>query len=743
MKAEESYTACLDEDPSNADALSNLANLLSHGAVSAPTPRILELYERALASDPLHFQGYLNYGTFLRQQVGRHSDAALVFERGLRYHPGSTALSFELAFTFELLGQNDKAASIYEEIIAIDPDYTSALLNLSALYHKRLLLDDAIGLYSRALSTIESYERDCFQDVQSAEDLFTHIRSPFADYDHGKKEGCICSSTDDAIKILSNKGLALRQLGRYTESIACFQEVMSLLKACDASGQPSKDYLTASVDLFISAKAGCFFSAWSWLGSLLSRLDELDLNDGTIPSLKPFDTLSLPVSPSWKRKLADLYSKGIENDLAAQRYRLGRANNGKQKLRLGFMSHDFSYHPTTFLFEGIVVANKNSSSIDIAAYSYGVDDGSKERKELTELLGDAFFDISSMSHEDAIRVVSEDSPHIIFDMQGFTLGSRPQLMASRCANIQVSFLAFPGTTGSSFIDYVIVDRHVAAIERAEDEFTEKLAILPRSYQANYFVEPVQIPIRGSDEWAKLREKEGLSTSKSVFVFANLNKQDKIDPESFLTWMHCLRRVEDSVIWLLEPSQPEAAKIIKKNLRSNAEAAGISPDRIIFAKKVNRMAHLRRMAAGDLFLDTFLYGGHTTATDALRGGMPLLTLAGDSFSSRVGMSLLHGMNSRRGSSLIAYDSEEFIDAATEIASAQIALAKSRLPDKKSIAERFLEPDEKSNNTWHTTPENELFDWKLFSKDLEDLSKMMLEVERLSSESMNIVLAGIES
>ena len=180
------------------------------------------------------------------------------------------------------------ATSIYEEIIAVHPNYTSALLNLAALYHKRLFLEDAIGIYSRAISTIV-YQRDCFRHVQSADDLFTRVRSPVTYYAYQNNEICICPSTEDVgmiFKILSNKGLAFHQRGRFIEAIECFQEVIALLLACDTSSQPSNDLLTTSVDLFLSSKAGCFFSAWDWLGSLLSYIDALDLKDGVIVSLR-------------------------------------------------------------------------------------------------------------------------------------------------------------------------------------------------------------------------------------------------------------------------------------------------------------------------------------------------------------------------------------------------------------------------------------------------------------------------
>ena len=668
-------------------------------------------------------------------------------------------MRFGLVSVKELLGHIHESAVLYGEIISNDPIHTLALLNLGALYHKQSLHVDAIKLYSRALSTVVSYQRSCFLNsmVSPVDDLFTQIQSPFEEpyyqTNNNIHDGCKqqCPPKDDIdtlSKILNNKSLALYQLGRYTEAIQHIQESIAVLQVCKStprSGQQISHDLSltaAATQLFLISRAGCFFSAWDWLEEVINKSSGSHLN-----AWMPFDTLGLPVSSSWKRKVAQVHSNDIVNkqllaavvhnhdDMAVQR-----------KPRLGFMSHDFSDHPTTYLFEGVAAAHdiqhddnsttdssssSSSSIVEIAAYSYGPppDNNSQARKRIMDRIGSSnFFDISSMSHVDASKVVCDDRPDIIFDMQGLTLGARPQLMANRCSDIQVNYLAYPGTSGASYIDYVLVDRHVAVVERAEDEFTEKLAILPRSYQANFFPEPVHVPPRGSTEWKELRSKEGLSTSVSDFVFANLNKQDKIDPASFSAMMQCLHRVPESVLWLLEPSRQEASEIVKRNLRASAEKAGISSNRLVFAKRVDRTTHIQRMAAGDLFLDTFLYGAHTTATDAMRGGLRLLTLAGDSFSSRVGMSLLHNMNSNgKAASLITYTEQEFVNVAVELATAQIDYSytkDSSLLELKPIATRFIEPNDGEKD-------NKLFDWKGYSSDFDALSLMMLEVKHLKS------------
>ena len=195
-------------------------------------------------------------------------------------------------------------------------------------------------------------------------------------------------------------------------------------------------------------------------------------------------------------------------------------------------------------------------------------------------------------------------------------------------------------------------------------------------------------------------------------------------------LRCLARVPESVLWLLAPSR--GAAVVRDNLLRRAAGDGIAAERLVFAARVGRAAHLRRLAAGDLFLDTFLYGAHTTATDALRGGMALLTLVGDVFAGRVGTGLLEGMNANRAASLVTYSVQEFEDVAVEVATAQRDRASSRLPGAESIGAQFIEPDNRGGS--------ELFDWQSYSRDLEYLSRMMLDVKQLTSTKMHIVLTS---
>ena len=371
-------------------------------------------------------------------------------------------MRFGLASVKELLGHISESAVLYEEIISNDPIHTLALLNLGALYHKQSLHVDAIKLYSRALSTVVSYQRSCFLNsmISPVDDLFTQVQSPFEEpyYQNNNNidvNGCKqqCPSKDDIdtlSKILNNKSLALYQLGRYTEAIQHIQESIAVLQVCKSpSGQQLHDHsLTAAVtQLILISRAGCFLSAWDWLEEVINNSSGSHLN-----AWMPFDTLGLPVTPSWKRKVAQVHSNDIVNKQLLAVVHNHHDMTVQRKPRLGFMSHDFSDHPTTYLFEGVAAAHaiqhddnsttassssSSSTIVEIAAYSYGPpDNNSQARKRIMDRIGSSnFFDISSMSHIDASKVVCDDRPAIIFDMQGLTLGVIPQLMANRDALI--------------------------------------------------------------------------------------------------------------------------------------------------------------------------------------------------------------------------------------------------------------------------------------------------------------------
>ncbi|CBJ48372.1 UDP-N-acetylglucosamine--peptide N-acetylglucosaminyltransferase, family GT41 [Ectocarpus siliculosus] len=520
----------------------------------------------------------------------------------------------------------------------------------------------------------------------------------------------------------------------------------------------------SDVDMMVmlrARKASCDWRDWERdVFDLKYQVDVKQLAFGRPPSLLPFDTLLLPhpVTPAWRRRLAEAHSAryveastalvgsrsheaflgenrtrdaarpegsdrrtdmqegiGVEYDgrgevtgttAGARIHGTTRTDEGRARLKIGFIGHDFDEHPTAHMIEGVFVWQKRlsgtrqhgtgaadhltsgapqkndwtASMVETNCCSYGGGGQNAKRtsrgdggnstfsraRESIRSCASSFVDLYADGHRESVERIRADGVDILVDLQGHTLGGRGQITAARPALVQVNYLVFPGTSGAPYIDYLLGDRHVTPPEHARD-FSESLVLLPRTYQANLYegLAPTSSSSGRKHDRAVLRRGQGLPGDLSRAVFANFNKVDKLDPESFSLWMQILRRVPGSVLWLLEASAVDSERAaIRTRLRQEAESQGVDGGRIVWAKWVSKSEHLSRHALADLFLDTLTYGAHSTATDALAGGLPLLTLAGASFASRVGISLLRNAGPSQSALLVA-GQREFEDLAVDL------------------------------------------------------------------------------
>jgi len=291
------------------------------------------------------------------------------------------------------------------------------------------------------------------------------------------------------------------------------------------------------------------------------------------------------------------------------------------RLRVGYLSGDFQQHATAMLMVEMLEAHDHRS-VELFAYSHAADDGKGMRQRLMATF-DTFRDIQALDDRQAADRVRADAIDILVDLKGYTLGSRTLLLAHRPAPVQVSFLGYPGTLGQDFVDYLISDRFVTPRTAAAD-YREALACMPHSYQPRGRVNTQPAP-------CPTREAAGLPALG--FVFACFNQAWKFTPPVFDVWCDLLRSVPGSVLWLLDDRQARG------NLRNEALARGVSPHRLVFAPDLPQAAHLARLPLIDLMLDTWPYNAHTTASDALSAGVPLVTCAGETFASRVAGGLL--------------------------------------------------------------------------------------------------------
>jgi len=384
---------------------------------------------------------------------------------------------------------------------------------------------------------------------------------------------------------------------------------------------------------------------WSGHAELSARLAKL-VKEGRAGRGLSLLSMLLWDSPSLHRRCAELAaSTYAQREKAPPPPSKARARRSA-RIRVAYVSADFRRHPIARLTAGLIEGH-DRDRFEITGISLGKDDDSAERQRLAGAF-DRFRDMRQRPSSTIAQAMREQEIDIAVDLMGYTDDCRPQIFLGRAAPIQVSFLGFPGTSGMAAMDYIVVDPFIAAGE-LRGSATEKLVILPDCYQCN---ESWREPLGG------VPSRSACGLPEDALVFCNFNQAKKITPDVFEQWMRILRGIEGSVLWLLKPPDQAVA-----NLRREAERRGIDPQRLIFAERAEHDLHIARNGLPDLHLDTFPYNAHTTASDALRGGAPILTRSGQSFPARVCGSLLTTIGVPE---LITHSAEEYEILAVELA-----------------------------------------------------------------------------
>ena len=350
-----------------------------------------------------------------------------------------------------------------------------------------------------------------------------------------------------------------------------------------------------------------------------------------------------------------------------------------KKIRIGYFSADFHNHATMHLMAELFECH-DKSKFELIAFSFGPDKQDQWRKRVL-ICFDQFVDVRLKSDHEISLLVRKMEIDIAIDLKGFTQDCRPNIFAKGSAPIQVSYLGYPGTMAADYIDYLIADRALIP-EKYQKYYSEKIVYMPNSYQVN-------VSKRSVSETSLLRHELGLPNTG--FVFCCFNNNYKITPPTFNGWIRILKAVEDSVLWLMESNNNTT-----KNLKKEAMKFGINEDRLVFATYMPVKEHLNRIKQADLFIDTLPYNAHTTTSDALRMGLPVLTCMGRSFASRAAASLLNAVNLPE---LITTTQEEYESLAIELATN---------PEKLKIIK------DKLVNNLPTAP---LYDTPLFTQHLE--------------------------
>jgi predicted O-linked N-acetylglucosamine transferase (SPINDLY family) len=418
---------------------------------------------------------------------------------------------------------------------------------------------------------------------------------------------------------------------------------------------------------------------WDCIDSDISNLIEsLSKNDKLT---NPFPPLAYIDDQSTLTKIAIDWSKNKYPPSNFLPQIKSRPIIGNRRIKLGYFSADFHAHATTLLMAGLFEAH-DRSKFELIAFSFGPDSEDPLTKRVRASF-DRFIDIRTLSDRAVAAYARELNIDIAIDLKGFTQDSRTGIFAERAAPIQLNFLGFPGSMGAPYIDYIVADPYIIP-QNHESAYTEKVLRLPHCYQPNDNRRCVS---------NKPQSRIEHDLPENAMVLCSFNNNYKITPVVFDIWMRILKKFPNAVLWLLKDNPSS-----EKNLRIEAAAKGVSPERLIFAKRVSPEDHLARHACADLFLDTYPCNAHTTASDALWSGLPIVTCSGNSFASRVAGSLLNTLNLP---DLITKNLSEYEIKIVELINrpSLIAEVKERLKSNKQISP--------------------LFDTMRYTKDWEDL------------------------
>ncbi len=559
-----------------------------------------ELYRQILNLQPGHF-GALYLSGIIAAESHNGIEAATLLSRAAKSRPGDADTHFALAQVLEGLKQHEDALNSYDNAIRLKPD-------LAAAHNNR---GNVCFILQRYQAALESYDRaiqlnDAFVEAHSNRGAVLrrmgHLETALGSFDKA-----ITLEAENA-DVHASRAKVLMDLRRFGPAAASFDRALAL--------SPNYPYLVGE-----RLHAKMHLCDWDGFDTQVQELESrIERGEQVTP---PLPLLAMIDSPSLHRLAAETWSR--HKHPAQSTMPAGVKPSPSEKIRIGYFSMDFHSHVVGLLVAELIESHDRDKFV-IYAFSFGPDSGDHVRKRLEKAF-DVFLDVRDRSDEEIAALSRSLGIDIAVDLAGFTAGSRTGIFARRAAPLQVNYLGYPGTMGAPTFDYIIADPTVVP-EPNRRHYVEKVALLPESYQANDATRPVDSRELGRSE---------LGLPKVGFVFCCFNNGYKITPSVFDIWINILKNVSGSVLWLLA-GLPEATG----NLRGEARARGIDTDRLIFAERAPLANHLARHRAADLFLDTFPYNAHTTASDALWAGLPLLTRAGESFAARVGASLLRAV-----------------------------------------------------------------------------------------------------
>ena len=598
-------------------------------------------------------------------KLQKYSEAKASAEKAISLEDGNSEAYLNLGLIEKELKQLNAALIYFDRAISLNSSYVEAYSNKGNILQSLERYEEAIAHYDKAIALKPDYA-EAYSNKGNVLNELKRYEEAIAQYDKA------LGLKPEYAEGWSNKGITLQALKRYEDAIAHYDKALSL--------KPGIDWVRGDL---LHAKMR--IAHWSGLQDGVKTMADQVLQGLKVTS--PFTTLALLDDPLLHKKASQIYAKEKYPPNAA----LGPIEKRSmgEKIRIAYFSADFCNHPVAYLTAELFEMH-DRSQFEVMAFSLVKTSPADDMSARLKNGFDRFIEVEDLSDQAVAKLAREFGVDIAIDLTGPTLNSRTGIFAYRAAPIQVNWLGYPGTIGAEFIDYIVADSTI--IPKSHRQFyVEKVVCLPNTYMVD---DSKRLPS------SRIFSKKECGLPEHAFVFCCFNNDYKLNSLVLDSWAKILHGVKQSVLWISENNAS-----FRVNLVAEFEKRGVEANRIIFAKRVELMTdHLARYRLADLFLDTYPYNAHTTAIDSLKAGVPVLTLPGKSFASRVAASLLNTVGL---SELIANTPDEYEALAIDLASN---------PDKLNAFKASLSSQRESPP---------LFDTKLFAQDLEAAFTMMYE------------------
>lgn len=637
------------------------------------------LYKAVLAEAPDNFDALVLLGLIANERAAP-ARAIKLFDRALRVNDKSAVALSSRGLALRELNRLNEALATFERALQFAPDHFQAQANRALVLSDLGRHDESLAAYDAAIALRPDEAGAHFNRGKVLRDLGRH-EAALASYDRA------IALAPGFAAAFNDRGAVLTELHRFEEAALSYDRAISL----------SPDYATVQPFLlgdWIHARMKV--CDWSGLDPAFDRAREA-IDAGT-PASTPFAALSMPLSAGQQLACAKTFSR-LRGPAQASPL---RPRKKVERLRIGYFSSDLREHAIAHCIAEMIALH-DRSQFEPVAFALTPAREDTMRSRLRETF-DQFVDVGALSDAEIAKRARAMEIDIAIDLQGYTGRTRPGVFAHRAAPIQASHLGYPGTMGAEYIDYLIAD-HVVVPDEHQAFYSEKIAYLPHAYLP-------RDRARDPGDARMTRQQAGLP--EDAFVFCAFSNSYKITPREFDVWMRLLRDTPGAVLWLIADSA-----LMTRNLQREAKARDVDPERLIFAPRVEGPAqHLARQRLSDIFLDTFTYNAHSSAADALWVGLPVLTLPGETFASRVAASLLTALGLPE---LIADTLETY-----EASALRFARDRAKLDDlRRRVA------DHRSSFP--------LFDTALFTRNLEQVYRRMWERRTAGLPAASFVVA----